>query len=576
MKNLVQAVSFAAALALIALSNSANAQTVAVNGLGSSALFLEAGLGASTGTTPIGATCVWTTKSDLGTNTVTATDTSVTHSISTASKDKGNAWVAWTPSSQPATTASCADSAVSSSTQIYAYLQTDSVVGNRCLFNAQITDPTLHTPECGISYPTGGPSSESLIYPASDSSRTEFALPPTVAAALNLALVNAAGTDIRPEDAWFATKRALTACGTAVVSGSQYLGLGYTNGSDITSSFGTSPSVFHVIDFSLPSAPSVGYSVTAVGATPILVVVNGQSTTSGFGTRTFNNITSANLALFLNGTSTKTDQVNNASATTGNSVTTLIREPLSGTFNTMEYNVPNRTASGFQTSQETGNCPLVNPLIGTRKRAIGTGQELSEVIDTANNDVLGYAFWSVANFKGFTSTAAPNARYLTVDGIDPLISISGNHNGIIPLSGSSDMTNVSLANLNNAGSLNTNYPIWSLLRFVNVGTTPSTALTSLAAATQNFVSFGSATSRPDFIIAPNLNVVRSHFVPPVPSTQPTPAANGRVGTISSTSHCTNPEVGGDVGGVVLSLTADSTTCITQPTGSKTGTTGSRR
>ncbi len=165
-------------------------------------------------------------------------------------------------------------------------------------------------------------------------------------------LVNAAGTDIRPEDAWFATKRALVACGSPVASGSQYLGLGYSNGNDITSSF--SSSVFHVIDYTLPVTSPASYTVTPVGATPILVVVNGQDTT-GFGAHSFTNISSANLAKFLDGTSTKTDQVNDASATTGNSVTTLIREPLSGTFNTMEYNVPNTVA--LHTSQEAGNCP---------------------------------------------------------------------------------------------------------------------------------------------------------------------------------------------------------------------------
>jgi len=557
MKKFLKTVPFGIATALIALSANAHAQTVTVNGLGSSALFLEAGLGAHNTSGPINASCVWSGNNNPNagpSNVVTAADTSV----SPAATDSGNAWVAWTTGSGGTCDAPASDA------KVYAYLQTDSVVGNRCLFNANLANQL-----CKVTYPTAltAIAPAGLILGVSG----EHNLPASISNALNASVVNVAGTDIRPEDAWFATKRALAQCGTPVVSGSQYLGLGYTNGANVTSSF--SSSVFHVIDFSLPSAPTVGYSVTAVGATPILVVVNGQSTTSGFGTRTFKNITSANLALFLNGTSTKTDQVTNPSATTGNAVTTLIREPLSGTFNTMEYNVPNRTAAGFQTSQETGNCPVANPLTGSRKRAIGTGQELSQVIAAANGDVLGYGFWSVANFAGFTSTAAPNARYLTVDGIDPLITTSANHTGIIPLSGSSALPTVTLNNINNTNA-NLNYPIWSLLRFVSFGTTTPAAVTDLATATQGFVSFGTTTSRPDFIIASNMAVVRSHFVPPVPSTQPTPAADGHVGFV--TSLCTNAEVGGDVGGAIFSLTTDSATCRSQAAGNKVGHTGQRR
>ncbi len=110
------------------------------------------------------------------------------------------------------------------------------------------------------------------------------------------------------------------------------------------------------------------------------------------------------------------------------------------------------------------------------------------MIASANGDVLGYGFWSVANFAGFTSAAAPNARYLMVDGIDPLIH-SGNHTGIIPVAGSSDLANVTLAQYEQRpANLNLNYPIWSLIRFVTVDSAATTAATGLAADTQTFVS----------------------------------------------------------------------------------------
>jgi hypothetical protein len=215
---------------------------------------------------------------------------------------------------------------------------------------------------------------------------------------------------------------------------------------------------------------------------------------------------------------------------------------------------------------------------GARVRAIGTGQALAQVVGGNTHDTLGYGFWSVANFKPFSASTASAAKYLTVDGVDPLITTSANHTGTIPLTGSTDLANVTLANVGTNGS----YPIWSLLRFVTVGsTTAPTPVTNLANAAQLFVTFGATNSRPDFITTANLKVVRSHFVPPAPDPvtgtidgQPTPAANGHVG--SAVNACSNAEQGGDVGGMPILLTADVTTCGGQPVGGKVGTTGQRR
>ena len=547
--------SLAVAAALIAGSASLAAQSVNVNGLGSSALFLELGLGASTSST-IGASCVWSTNTS---GTVVATDTSL--GASSPRTDSGNAFVAWTPG----TGGSC--TAISASTQIYAYLQTDSVVGNRCLFNG-----------CTIMNNGSGLASANLI------NSSEVALPAAIATALNGSgsglIVSAAGTDIRPEDAEFAVTRALTACGTAVTTGSQYLGLGYTNGATINSYF--SGSTFNVISFTLPSS----FAVTPVGATPIVVVVNGNGATSGFSNPSITNVSSSALAEFLDGRFSFTNQALTTPAATGSAATVLIREPLSGTYNAMEYNVPNTVA--LQTSQDVGfnqptaqrNCGssasnpmnIATPSGGARKRAIGTGQELAEVIATQNS--LGYGFWSVANFKGFTSAAAPNAKYLTVDGVDPLFPSTHTYTGTIPVTGSADLANVTLQNLNNATGTANSYPIWSLLRLVNIGTANSSVI-ALAKAAQSFVSFGTSTSRPDFITATNLAVVRSHFIPPVGAGEPTSAANGHVGVVlSPTSACTATEAGGDVGGVVYALSTDSAYCTNNRV--TTGHTGQRR
>jgi len=563
MKKFLTASPFAVAAALVVLSSGANAQTVEMKGLGSSALFLESGLAASntTGMSPISASCVWSSNGSVAGSTVAATDTKDGGS---GVQDSGNAWVAWTPSSQPASATTCAN--ITSATQVWSYLQTDSVVGDRCLFNAQSSAAT-----CTITYPSvaAGVATANLIR-----SGSEFSLPKVIADALNSAKVNAAGTDIRPEDAEFAVARATTGCGTAIAS-SQYLGLRYNPAdptlSNIQSSYSTS--VFHTTQFTLPTS----YTVTPVGATPILVVVNGSST----GFATINNISSASLAQFLDGRNSFTNQALASPSASGQPVTVLIREPLSGTYNTMEYNVPNTTVN--QTSQDVGkNQPVAqrncDPVLGTvnnplnimtasgghRRRAIGTGQELSEVLDTTNNgsDILGYGFWSVANFAPFAGHSS--THYLTVDGIDPLFtsSLTGN---VIPTTGSSQLASVNLAHVQDG-----TYPIWSLLRFVTVDTTAGTHAQILANGMANFVSTGGTTSRPDFITPNQLTVVRSHFIPPAGAGEPTKAANGHVGLPSSL--CAAAEAGGDVGGVVISLATDSSHCTIV----KTGTTGERR
>ena len=308
--------------------------------------------------------------------------------------------------------------------------------------------------------------------------------------------------------------------------------------------------------------------MTPVGATPVIVVVNGNGDTTGFSNSAITNLTSQALANFLDGTYSYADQALSSPVASGDAVKTLIREPLSGTYNTMEYNVPNTTVA--KTSQDVGlnqpaaqkNCsgaaPLSNPLNiattsgGARQRAIGTGQELSTVLATPNS--LGYGFWSVANFKAFTSTGtAQYARYLTVDGVDPLLKSGTTYTGALPVTGSTELANVDLHT-----TAQGNYPIWSLLRLVNAGSTAIPSVANLATAAQAFVTFGTSTSRPDFITPTSLKVVRSHFIPPAGVGEPATAANGHVGLTSSA--CTAPEAGGDVGGVVYTLAADSTYC----------------
>jgi hypothetical protein len=412
----------------------------------------------------------------------------------------------------------------------------------------------------------------------------------TVATTLNtFAKANVAATDIRPEDAEFAITRALTTCPNTVGS-PQYLGLGYTSGGAhglINSAIPSSTKSFNVVNFSLPTVTNP-YNVTLVGATAVLVAVHGDGTASGFATS--GNLSNSNLAKLLDGTTQTTPA--------GGAANVLIREPLSGTYNTMEYNIPNATgnttgitpASANKTSQDVGltqattqrNCNAttgfaINPLKftnattgATRLRAIGTGEELTQVGAYANTsggtNNLGYGFWSVSNFAGVG--AVSHTAFYTVDTVDPLDSTTCSYTGTIPTNGTNALKCVDMHNVANG-----TYPIWSLLRLVNTDTTVSGTAATLAGAAQAFVTFNSTTAHPDFITPDKMTVVRSHFIPPAGTGQPTVAANGDWQLNDGSSACTANESGGDVGGVVITLTTDNGNCTGS---SKTGLTGQRR
>lgn len=567
-----------AIVVVLGLANLASAQTVAFVGIGSSALFLEMGQAAALAPS-IGAPCTWT----KGSGTVSALDTRAGVGLT----ENGQAWVAWQPG-----TGTCA--APAGTYKIYSYLQTDSTVGNRCIFAS---------PACTFTFPstTVGTAGSNLLSPVVDVT----ALPASIQAALSGTTFNVAGTDIRPEDAKFATIRALTDCGVPVngVTGSQYLGMGYAtaSGSHIGNAIKGSTlgggSSFNVVDFNLTGTDPISgnavssFNVYDVGAVPILVFVN-PGDINGFGSILVQNITRGVLAGYLDGTygraSDLINQTYNASSGASAVATTVfVREPLSGTYNVMEYAVPNN--SQLQTSQEVGiNSPVAidplsrncsgtvvsqNPLQDTvlragagtsgRYRAIGTGNSVAAVL--SHVDSLGYAFWGTGNFKNST---ALNAKYLTVDGVDPIQQVWTD--GLVPTAGNGLLGNVSFANVKNGS-----YPIWSKLRIAALPAGQAGA-SALATAAQSYVS----PQQPDFVPVNQLLVVRSHFAPPYnaasafsgsfPSSGTNVPANGTNGCNAGTT----PEAGGDVGGLVYTLQSDGAFC--SDSGSTTGQVGRRQ
>jgi hypothetical protein len=520
------------------LSQVVNPGTAAVVA-GSSALYLEAGQAsyASQG-------CAWTSTASA----FTLNDSRLSLA------DAAGAWITWQPSG------SCSTPIVSS---IVTYLETDSVVGARCFFAS---------PRCTIATTvTAGVAGANALPGVSDT-----ALPAAVLSAVSGATVNVAATDIRPEDAKFATLRALTSCGSPVATGSQYLGLGYSNGSAIQGSSAGGGGAFNVANFNLMGTDPVtgnglpgNYAVTPVGAAPVVVLVNPEDE-SGFGSLLVGNIDRAVLAGYLDGTYGRTsDIVDQAYAGGSGASTVFVSEPLSGAYNTMEYAIPNSVEN--QSSQDVGrvaanaslardtyplfNCTggvggtNVNPLAeedsrgssGTsyRYRAIGAGNEIASVL--ATKDSLGYALWSTANFRNATPTSG---KYLTVDGVDPLQ--QSWVDGLIPTAGNGLLGNVTMAHVKDGS-----YPVWSILRLVSdpKGSVGYTAATALAGQMAQFLSPG----QPDFIPVAQMAVVRSHFAPPEVTF---PCGTSCANLPANGDSGGAAEAGGDVGGLVYSLQAD--------------------
>jgi hypothetical protein len=441
----------------------------------------------------------------------------------------GTVWIEWDNSISP--------------TKVCAYLSVDSVVGNILFF--AVPKSTFEILE-----PAGTPG-QSKIPGITD---TTGGLPQAVINALEGQAFNAGMTDIRPEDALFAVNRALGTLNTT-----NYNGLGYGPGpvgTPISDSFGLNTSATPVVFALSGKDPISGQSAknwitTSVGAEPVIIFVNTQQTSGGNGdfsnSNAFQNVNRFDLAMTLNGTYPYTRDISNATGLQAVPVNVLLREPISGTYNTLEFCIPRSVE--INSTMEKGVNPGVpggNPLNianpysgGWRKRVIGTGEMTSEVANSANGDVLGFAFWSTGNFANIQA----NVRYLTLDGVDPIFP-SYEGGGFPPNCSSSCPGEVSFTNV-----LNGSYPAWTVLRVATSSPIPS-GVQSMITAAQNFA--GPTGPIPDFVPfvfggQQYLTVFRSHFNRPgLNSSQ-----------IVSNGHIPGrAEHGGDEGGAVLVLQAD--------------------
>jgi hypothetical protein len=473
--------------------------------------------------------------------------------------DLGNVWIVWDSNT--------------TSTNIWAFIKVDSGVGDRCYF-AQ--------PQCNINI-SSFPAAANLISASLWGDNSSDSTPPAAVSALftgGTLLVNTAATDIRPEDALFATCRANSKLGGGVDG---LAGLGYganssgvcpsfgasladLEGSDILSGYPASTSTAHVLAFSISGKdPFTGTVVptsssVSVGATPVIFITQRTGAL-----KTVTNATDAELQEVFGGSNCNADAFDAPSA----SIQAYLREPLSGTMNTTEASVFRYPAvSGV--SQEAG-VSAANPLAksctsgGKRFRAIGTSEEVKSVQNSGTNngtDGIGYTFFSYGNVSSIADSSSYG--YLTLDGIDGIFHRYGSTidpgeptiAGALPSTANlpsscagtfpCEESKIWSGNLSFPNLRNGSYRAWSTLRIVSNGT-PLTNAKLLVTGVQTYV----VNTVPDFVPAvkvgstdPGLALLRSHYT-----------QEG----VAPVNVATTGDKGGDMGGCILTTTGVTTT-----------------
>jgi hypothetical protein len=529
---------------------------------------------------PLCGTHHWTQKNPGAPNTIAAHDSRVTGGGQAVPDEPGNIWIEWNDAA-----ATHSPNAV-----VCFYLVLDSIVGVR----EYQAGATLVLPAGLVN------AVDQNIVPLLGAGE---ALPANIQNIVNGAKFNVGHTDIRPEDAKFASMRAMTAQG-AQMAGRAVTGVGFGPfpiGALIHSEI--SGATAEPVDFAIDPGdtdPINGsavrnYTEIALGAAPVMVIANYSNTASGhFGdpALAISDINVSQLAIALGGGSTTSipPAVNGlntgfhirdfstapgASAAADPGLHTFIREPLSGTYNTMEWCVPNsaRFAGDFAfgvgrvTGQESN--VAANPLnqtapnTGTRKRVIGSGEMVAQVNNNA--DGFGYTFWNFSSFNGKACTGVScvngtNAiKYLSVDGVEPLFSgASANPSGVgvPPQCTTSGGVIVSCPQLPFTHVADGTYPVWSKYRAIYDGSDATnlapiligTYAQEIAANPPNAANPGSGILT-DFVPVKNLAVFRSHYA------QVIRTSGG--GTVGNNGFKTGiPETGGDAGGMVLTIQSE--------------------
>ena len=465
----------------------AQAQSIPVVGVGSSAIFPSAAIAATVGdpvrgiSSPLCGSRFWT-------GSASAVDARATLTTPNIPNEGGTLWVAWDNDTTP--------------TIICAYLSVDSIVGQRLFFgqgSGTAGNATLLIPTSACT--TAGGNKIAFVWDTATSG-----LPVAVWNALeggnspnpncsgsttsNPVHFNVAFTDIRPEDAQFVGNQRVLCTdsnASAAFPPDDKSCLGFNTGSGVnpgtavTSSVSTASAqaIFYAFSGTDPISGTAIPSATifSVGAESIIPVVNtidtsaaGLGTLTSGSTPTLTSVSSHSLSAVYSGNAVLTRDLVGGSGLGSAVLHALQREPMSGTFTTFEWQVIRQRDGANFSSQESGICgptqsgcyvancfvqasstipstACSNPVntcigasCGLRMRVIGTGQ----MVSTLNNatwtvggtpgqtpSFIGYAFWSLGSFGG-----KANIKYLALDGVDGLFpgysTTDGGHTGGLP------------------------------------------------------------------------------------------------------------------------------------------------
>jgi hypothetical protein len=363
--------------------------------------------------------------------------------------DSGQVWIVW-------------DSATSGA-NVWAFINVDSVVGDRCYFAV----PKCTVTFSGATLPV--PANAITIWPDGSSDQQ----PPSAVAALfadKSELVSVAATDIRPEDANFAECRVNSPLGAGTAGGANsdgLDGLGYSQsaatqtsgacftyttdaqgaingiGHPILSGYPGSTKQANVLSFAISGKDPItgstipAYTVIALGAVPVVFLTNRQHNLANL-----SNVSEQQLQQVFSGTNCDASAFGSGFS---GAINIFQREPLSGTFNTTEATVMryptvypnpvvglsqetnvNAASNGYKLNGYASACASGS---GQRFRAIGTGEMVKSVFNSnaagvypTPRDGIGYAFFSYGNVNtsGEVISDSVDYGYLKLDNVDPI------------------------------------------------------------------------------------------------------------------------------------------------------------
>jgi hypothetical protein len=584
-------------------AHAAATATIKLMVAGSSAMWQAMGLAAyNNGNCPVGAVKPCFHYTNASSNKFSLTDTRTGTNIT----DTNHIWIVW---DSKTTTAG-------QTPQVWAYIKVDTVVGVRCYFahpRCNVSVSAFPAPGDQISSTLWGDGSSDQLPGASNNGTNVVAAFVTAAAK---PLVNATASDIRPEDAMWAMCRVNSSLNAS------RKGLGYNSnwpagqcatagdatkahyvGTDILAQL--SGNTAHPIAFNISGTdPITGTAIPVfttinVGGEPLIFAT---SLGGGGSLNTVTNVTDAQVQNVFSGANCNATALG---AGVSDPLNVYLREPLSGTYNAIEYTVfayPDFSGKTQETSVDPTVPATNNPLNkncvaggGVRQRGVGTGDIINQLWKDGGNgatqDSIGYTFFSYGNVTNGTKsiTASNKWRYLTLNGVDPLFhtyvatpgqtvtdpgqpndfvgeipdatALPASCSGAFPCGEDKIWSGGGTSGLLRYGSSFPNvrsgqYRAWSVLRFISDGAALATAK-SLVATSQVFAT----TSTPDFIPAapviakagppvvvgdPGLSLLRSHY-------QEKDTAGTLIGGAPKNDGGSTPDVGGDVGGCILHL-----------------------